>query len=119
DRFALLFERFEVLNGQRDSWQNLLTLEWVKGLDGERLEAMERRLGLRSADFCRNPFVKKITGGSDCHFGMFAGATGTLIAAPGWRQSGRKPSEIALEGLRNGMLAPFGAPCAEEKLTAA
>ncbi len=119
DRFALLFERFEVLNGQRDSWQNLLTLEWVKGMDEERLEAMERRLGLRSSDFCRNPFVKKITGGSDCHFGMFAGATGTLIAAPGWRQSGRKASEVALEGLRKGMLAPFGAACAEEKLTAA
>ncbi|MCD6023392.1 MAG: glycosyltransferase [Fibrobacteria bacterium] len=119
DRFALLFERFEALNGQRDSWQNLLTLEWVRGMDEERLESMERRLGLRASDFCRNPFVKKITGGSDCHFGMFAGATGTLIAAPGWRQSRRKPSEIALEGLRDGRIAPFGVPCAEEKLTAA
>jgi len=119
DRFALLFERFEVLNGQRDSWQNLLTLEWVKGMDEERLESMERRLGLRSSEFCRNPFVKRITGGSDCHFGMFAGATGTLIAAPGWRESGRKASEVALDGLRNGLLAPFGAACAEEKLTAA
>jgi glycosyltransferase involved in cell wall biosynthesis len=119
DRFALLFERFEALNGQRDAWQNLLTLEWVRGMDEERLESMERRLGMRASDFCRNPFVKRITGGSDCHFGMFAGATGTLIAAPGWRQSGRKPSEIALEGLRDGRIAPFGAPCAEEKLTAA
>jgi glycosyltransferase involved in cell wall biosynthesis len=119
DRFALLFERFEVLNGQRDSWQNLLTLEWVQGMSEERLESMERRLGLQSSEFCRNPFLKKTTGGSDCHFGMFAGATGTLIAAPGWRQSGRKASEVALEGLRSGMLAPFGAACAEEKLTAA
>ncbi len=121
-RFAVLFERFEGLNGQRDAWQNLLTMDWVKGLSAERLEAMQRRLGLNSADFCRNPFVKRVTGGSDCHFGMFAGATGTLLHAPGWRaavQGGRKTSEIALEVLRTGAYAPFGAPCAEEKLTAA
>lgn len=119
DRFALLFERFEGVNGQRDAWQNLLTMEWVRGLDEERLEAMERRLGLKASDFCRNPFVKRLTGGSDCHFGMFAGATGTYVAARDWKASGRKPSEIALEGLRAGAFAPFGAACAEEKLTAA
>jgi glycosyltransferase involved in cell wall biosynthesis len=121
-RFALLFERFEGLNGQRDAWQNLLTMEWIKGLGVERLEAMQRRLGLDSADFCRNPFAKRLTGGSDCHFGMFAGATGTLLHAPGWRaevQRGRKTSEIALGVLRTGSFVPFGAPCAEEKLTAA
>jgi glycosyltransferase involved in cell wall biosynthesis len=121
-RFALLFERFEGLNGQRDAWQNLLTMEWIKGLGVERLEAMQRRLGLDSADFCRNPFAKRLTGGSDCHFGMFAGATGTLLHAPGWRaevQRGRTTSKIALEVLRSGTFAPFGAPCAEEKLTAA
>ena len=119
DRFALLFERYEGVNGQRDAWQNLLTLEWVASLDAERLDAAERATGLRAADFCRNPARKRVTGGSDCHFGMFAGATGTLVHAPGWRKSGRKASEAALEGLRNGALAPFGAACAEEKLTAA
>ncbi len=119
DRFALLFERFEGVNGQRDSWQNLLTMDWVGGLDEESLTGMGKRLGIQPGDFCRKPFVKNVTGGSDCHFGIFSGSTGTLIAAPGWRTSGRKPSEIALEGLRAGRIAPFAAPCAEEKLTAA
>jgi glycosyltransferase involved in cell wall biosynthesis len=122
DRFALLFERFEGLNGQRDAWQNLLTLEWVASMDAERLDAAARRTGLNPADFCRNPLLKRVTGGSDCHFGTFAGTSGTLILAPGWRaevQRGRKPSEIALEGLRSGALAPFGSGCSEEKLTTA
>ncbi len=119
DRFALLFERFEGINGQRDSWQNLLTMEWIKTLDEERLTTLGKQLGIAPGEFCREPFAKRITGGSDCHFGIFAGATGTSIYAPGWRQSGKKPSEIALEGLRNGPIAPFGMLCSEEKLTAA
>src|SRR5690606_23407755 len=122
DRFALLFERFEGLNGQRDAWQNLLTLEWVAAMDAERLDAAARRTGLNPADYCRNPLRRRVTGGSDCHFGTFAGTTGTLVHAPGWReavQRGRKPSDIALEGLRDGSLAPYGAGCSEEKLTTA
>lgn len=119
DRFAMVFERFEGVNGQRDAWQNLLTMEWVASLDAERLDAAARATGLNPADFCRNPLGKRVTGGSDCHFGMFAGATGTLIHAPGWRAAGRKASEAALEGLRAGAFAPFGAECTEEKLTAA
>jgi glycosyltransferase involved in cell wall biosynthesis len=122
DRFSLLFERFEGLNGQRDAWQNLLTLEWVASMDAERLDAAARRTGLNPADFCRNPLRRRVTGGSDCHFGTFAGTTGTLVHAPGWReavQRGRKPSDIALDGLRDGALAPFGAGCSEEKLTTA
>ncbi len=119
DRFALLFERFEGVNGQRDAWQNLLTVEWVDGMNAESLEEAGKRLGIRPGEFCREPYRKRVTGGSDCHFGIFAGSTGTLVAAPGWKRAGRKPSEVALEGLRHGTLAPFGAPCAEEKLTAA
>ena len=40
EKFALLFERFEVCNGQREAWQNLLAWEWVQSLDRERLEAL-------------------------------------------------------------------------------
>jgi len=122
DRFALLFERFEGVNGQRDAWQNLLTMEWVSSLDAERLDEAARATGLNPADFCRNPLRKQVTGGSDCHFGMFAGATGTQVHVPGWRaqvQEGRKTSDLVLEGLRTGTLSPYGANCAEEKLTAA
>ena len=122
DLFAVLFERFEGLNGQRDAWQNLLTMEWVAGMDAERLDDAARKTGLNPGDFCRNPLAKRVTGGSDCHFGMFAGATGTLVRVPGWRAEaarGRKVSELTLEGLRAGNFAPFGAACAQEKLTAA
>jgi glycosyltransferase involved in cell wall biosynthesis len=119
DRFALLFERFEGVNGQRDAWQNLLTMEWAASLDAERIDEAARATGLNPNDFTRNPLMKRVTGGSDCHFGMFAGSTGTLIHAPGWRTSGRKASDLALEGLRAGTHAPFGVDCSEEKLTTA
>ena len=32
DKMALLFERFEVINGQRDTWQNMLVKTWVESL---------------------------------------------------------------------------------------
>lgn len=119
DRFALCFERFEGVNGQRDAWQNLLTLEWVDSLTPEKLDAMGRKLGIAPNAFCRDPYRKRITGGSDCHFGIFSGTTGTALHAPHWRKDKRKPSQIALEALRRGEMAPFGAYCGEEKLMAA
>ncbi len=119
DRFALCFERFEGVNGQRDAWQNLLTMEWVQSLTPEALDAMGRRIGIRPDAFCRDPYRKQVTGGSDCHFGIFSGSTGTALRAPGWRQDPRKPSQIALEALRRGEFAPYGAYCGEEKLMAA
>ncbi len=119
DRFAVLFERFEGLNGQRDAWQNLLTIAWVQSLDEEGVEAAARRTGMRADAFCRRPYAKSITGGSDCHIGVFAGATGTRLHAPGWRTAREKRSELALRALREARMAPYGVPCEEAKLTAA
>jgi glycosyltransferase involved in cell wall biosynthesis len=119
DRFALLFERFEGVNGQRDGWQNILTLAWIDGLDDEALEAAGKRVGLRPEAFCRRPFVKRVMGGSDCHFGIFAGSTGTLLKAPGWRNARGQLAPRVLEALRNGPSAPYGAHCEEEKLNVA
>lgn len=119
DLFALCFERFEGLNGQRNAWQNALTCEWVRGMTPERLETWGRRFGIKPDTFCRDPYHKRITGGSDCHFGLFAGTSGTALHAPNWRQDKRAPSQIALEALRRGDMAPYGAYCGDEKLMAA
>jgi glycosyltransferase involved in cell wall biosynthesis len=119
DLFALLFERFEGVNGQRDGWQNVLTLAWIEGLDEEAIEAAGKRVGLRPDAFCRRPYTKGVVGGSDCHFGIFAGSTGTLLTVPGWRNARGRVAQRVLEALRNGPSAPYGAHCEEEKLNVA
>ncbi|MEO6094669.1 MAG: glycosyltransferase [Fibrobacteria bacterium] len=124
DRFAVLFERFEGVNGQRESWQNLLTVTWLEDLDEEAIEAAGKRVGIRPDAFSRRPYIKRITGGSDCHMGIFPGSTGTLLQIPGWRARTEGPgresrSALALEALRNGDMGPYGAHCEEEKLNVA
>jgi len=122
DRLGLLFERFEVFNGQRDVWQNLLTATWVEGMDEETLQAMSRRAKLPVDGFCRNPLVKRLMGGSDDHFGMYAGSVGTYLHVPNLAArlaAGETCPRLALEALRSGATAPYGSPCEEEKLTGA
>ncbi len=119
NRFAVLFERFEGVNGQRDSWQNLLTITWLEGLDQEAIETAAKRVGIKPDAYCRRPFNKRITGGSDCHMGIFPGSTGTLLRVPGWRTKDESRSQLALAALRDGDIAPYGSHCEEEKLTVA
>lgn len=119
DYFALLFERFEGLNGQRDTWQNLLTSTWIKDLTKEKIDNISKRIGIKPDQYCRNPYTKRLTGGSDCHMGIFTGSTGTYLYSPDWRNSGKKLSELALEALRNAPTVPYGVHCEEEKLTIA
>jgi glycosyltransferase involved in cell wall biosynthesis len=119
DRFAVLFERFEGVNGQRESWQNLLTVAWLQDLDEEGIEAAGKRVGIRPDAFCRQPYKKRITGGSDCHMGIFPGSTGTLLRVPGWRGRTDSRAALALAALRGGEMAPYGAHCEEEKLNVA
>jgi glycosyltransferase involved in cell wall biosynthesis len=122
DRLGILFERFEGVNGQRDDWQNLLVSAWVEGMDEETIVAMSRRSGLPYDGFCLNPTVKRLTGGSDDHFDMFAGSCGTILHVPDLERrkgEGHSPSHMALEALRTNAMAPFGASCDEERLSAA
>ncbi len=128
DRFAVLFERFEGVNGQRESWQNMLTVRWLQGLDQEAIEMAGRRTGIDPKTFCRRPFVKNITGGSDCHMGIFAGSTGTVLKLDPIQfelhkaQMGKgklRKSDLALLALREGAMGPYGAHCEEEKLNVA
>ncbi|MCU0663284.1 MAG: glycosyltransferase [Myxococcota bacterium] len=120
ERWSLMFDSFEVVNGQRDSWQSLLVAAWLDRLDEERLHDLSRRHGIAVDRFCRNPFHKSMCGGSDEHMAMFVGSTGTRVHVPrlGLRRSGEKLSAMVLEGLRKGATAPFGRYTDISRLTA-
>jgi len=122
EKFALLFERFEVCNGQREAWQNLLAWQWVRSLDRERLEGYARKHDLDPAEFCAGPWSKAASGGSDDHIGVLAGLTGTWLGVPDLEArlaSGTPRSELALEALRAKRMAPFGRPADEANLSVA
>ena len=122
ERFAVMFERFEVLNGQRGVWQNSLTRDWVNSLTPDYIDQCAVKLGLDPNDFCFDPYRKRMTGGSDDHFGQFAGSCGTLLPIRNLKEriaSGEKPKDLAIEALLHGDLVPFGEVGEEEKLTAA
>jgi glycosyltransferase involved in cell wall biosynthesis len=111
EKVFLLFNNFEVLNGQRDTYSSLLTWEWLRSFDQEHLERLEKRFDFSAGTFCRDPWRKTGVGGSDDHFGVFAGRTGTLLSTSHLEPSLRgkmKSSELALSALRVGNVAPFG-----------
>ncbi len=121
DKMLLIFERFETLNGQRDSWQNLLVKEWIGQVNEETIDNYSKVFDIDPYEYCSNPYRKVLTGGSDSHMGLFAGITGSYLYVPDLENllkvSSR--SELALEALRNGDIAPFGAHQNTEKLTIA
>lgn len=122
ERFALLFERFEVLNGQRGYWQNLLTLRWVQSLTPEKIDAWATKHNIDPRDYCRNPYRKSLSGGSDDHNGLFAGRCGTLLEVPNLQarlDTGETREALALEAMREGRMAPYGFVGEEEKMTTA
>ncbi len=119
ERFAVLFQRFEVLNGQRDLWQSVLTLNWVQSLTAERIDHYARKHDLDPYEFGVDPALPKVlTGGSDDHFGVFAGTCGSRLYVPNLRERLRteKPSALALEALRAGRVAAYGNVAENQKL---
>jgi len=119
DKMSLLFERFEVINGQRDTWQNMLVKNWVEGMTPERLDDISRETGIEPGRYCRDPYRKSMSGGSDSHMGIFTGLTGTRLHVPGLEEKlTRIPrSLLALEAIRDGAMAPFGSHNESEKMT--
>jgi glycosyltransferase involved in cell wall biosynthesis len=119
---ALLFQRVEVLNGQRDLWQSTLTLNWARGINPEKMRVWARKHRLNPSDFGVDPERPKVlTGGSDDHMGIFAGQCGSFLEVPDLQQRLRseKPSALALEALRAGRIAPFGHVGENQKLNIA
>jgi len=62
-----------------------------------------------------------MSGGSDSHMGIFSGMTGTYLHVPDLRKrlATMTRSELALEALREGRMAPYGSHQNSEKLTIA
>lgn len=122
EKLAVMFMRFEVMNGQRDVWQSVLTLNWVQGLTPQKIKAYALKHNLNPADFAVNPDEPKIlTGGSDDHMGIFAGQCGSKLWVPNLKQRllTESPSELALEAIKLGYIAPFGNVAENHKLNIA
>jgi glycosyltransferase involved in cell wall biosynthesis len=120
EKMAVMFTRFEVLNGQRDLWQSVLTLNWAQGLTADKIHSYALKHNLNPADYGVNPNQEKIlTGGSDDHTGIFAGLCGSYLYIPDLEKKleTKKPSELALEAIKNGDIRPFGSVGENEKLS--
>lgn len=120
-KMVLIFERFEVLNGQRDTWQNMLVKSWLEGITPEMVDQYASETGIDPSKYCRNPYKKSMSGGSDSHMGIFSGMTGTYLHVPDLknRLETRSRAQLALEAIRQGKMAPYGSHQNSEKLTIA
>jgi len=121
NKMLLVFERFEMMNGQRDSWQNLLVKEWLEQIKPEDIDKHAKTFALDPKNFCADPYRKVMTGGSDCHSGLFAGMSGTYLHVPNLEERLKTEpySKLALEAIRNKQTAPFGAYQNSQKMTIA
>ncbi|MCL2074313.1 MAG: glycosyltransferase [Marinilabiliaceae bacterium] len=118
NKMLLIFERFEMLNGQRDTWQNMLVKEWIKSAKPESIKSFSEKYSINPEKYCRNPYKKSLCGGSDSHSGFFAGLTGTYLYIPQLqkRLQTETKSQLALEAIRNGNMFPYGTHQNSEKL---
>ncbi len=122
EKFAVMFQRFEVLNGQRDLWQSTLTLNWVQGLTPDKIRSYAKKHKLDPRDFGVDPEKPKVlAGGSDDHMGIFAGQCGSQLMIPNLQQRLRSelPSQLALEAIRAGNMVPYGEVAENQKLNIA
>ena len=121
NKMLLLFERFEMLNGQRDTWQNMLVKAWIDTTTPDIIEQMSAQFGIAPHKYCRNPYKKSLSGGSDSHMGFFSGLTGTYLYIPDLqkRLKTESKSQLALEAIRRGDMIPYGSHQNAEKLTIA
>ncbi len=119
DKMLLIFERFEVINGQRDSWQNLLVKNWIDSAGPEQIKKHEKKFNIKSSDYCSSSDLKAMFGGSDSHMGIFAGLTGTVLYVDNLqeRRKSEPLSQLALEAIKNGAAAPYGGNNNTERMT--
>jgi hypothetical protein len=97
----------------------MLVKEWISRIDQEMIDRYAKEFGIDPLIYCVNPYKKVLTGGSDSHMGIFAGMTGSYLYLPDMqnRLKTASKSELVLEALRNGDIAPYGAYQNTEKLT--
>jgi len=121
EKLSLVFQRFETVNGQRDTWQNLLVNQWLDTLTPEIIDQFAKKHKMPVNAFQEDPYTKIRTAGSDSHMGLFAGQTGTILHIPGLqkRLETETASKLALEAIREGRTALFGSTHDSEKMTVA
>ena len=121
EKLTVVFQRFEVLNGHRDTWQNLLFKTWLESLDLQKIEEMAERSGVAAGEFCSRPYEKDMLGGSDCHMGLFVGSCGSHLYVPNLRELREHTSleSLARQALWTGRVAPFGRYSDERRIAAA
>ncbi|WP_439106844.1 glycosyltransferase [Congregibacter sp.] len=122
EKLAVMFQRFEVLNGQRDLWQSTLTLNWLQSLTPAKVKEYANKHGLNPEEFGVDPDKPKVlTGGSDDHMGLYAGQCGSLLMIPNLQErlKSEKASDLALEALREGRVSPYGSVGENQKLNIA
>ena len=81
EKLLLLFDRFEAINGSRHPRAGDLTAVLFSQLTPARIEEMANRHGIRP--FGAEPWVKRFTGGSDDHSGVYTASAYTLTPAAG------------------------------------
>lgn len=118
EKMLLVFERFEVINGQRDTWQNILFKTWLEQFDKEKIDTLATKYDIDINRYCHHPYKKSYFAGSDSHMGLFAGSTGTYLLINQWKEQSKLTplSELALEAIWNGDSAVFGTHQSNEKL---
>lgn len=118
EKFALIFERYEVFNGQRDPWQNLMTAKWVESLTEEKIQEYSVKHNINPYEFCVDPYTKGVTGGSDDHNSIFAGSVGTIVSIDSSISVVSIPQAV-VHGIREKNTVPYGIVGGIEKLTTA
>jgi len=121
NKMALIFERFEVLNGQRDTWQNMLVKNWISTITPEVIDQNAKRFGINLYEYSHYPYKKSMTGGSDDHMGIFAGQSGAYLYVPNLKERLKTSTiaDLSLEALRDHRIVPYGGHQNIEKLTIA
>jgi len=117
EHIATLFSNFEVINGQRSSWQNLMTIKWLESFTPEKTDRIIHHNEVKPFGMNPDPYCRNMTGGSDDHMGLFAGSTGTYITLTEEELVCLSKPDAVLKALRLGKVAPYGFFTEETKMT--
>jgi len=79
EKLVVLFDVFEVINGASNRQNNQLLLQYIRRLDQDLLERLQREHNIQPIS--TDPWVKGFTGGSDDHCGILIGTAFTKAQA--------------------------------------
>lgn len=116
EHIATLFTHFEVINGQRDTRQNIITAEWLRNMTPERVDYISSHYSVNIHEICKNPYVNYFVGGSDSHMGIFSGSTGTYVDIEPFKHMYSSKAKQILESIKMGNVATYGSYTEADKM---